>query len=123
MTNLELVKAVYHGFQNGNMEILFSNLAKDAVWKNHGSDDSPLPAVSNGAEGVMNYFQAVDSGLEFRKFDIKNILESDDTFTVLIDVDRKYKTNGSEKQGQYVHVIKFNEDGKLTSFDAYEPRV
>ena len=106
MTNLELVKAVYQGFQNGNMEILFSNLADGAVWKNHGSEDSPLPVLSRGAGEIMQYFQAVDSGLELRKFDIQRILENGDTFTVLIDVDRKYKTNGSEKQGQYVHVIK-----------------
>lgn len=122
MTNLELLKAVYHGFQNGNMAVLFSNLAEDAVWKNHGSEDSPLPIISQGADEIMEYFQAVETGVELRKFDIKHILESNDTFTVLIDVDRKYKTNGSEKQGQYVHVIQFNEESQLTAFDAYEPR-
>ena len=121
MTNLELVKSVYQGFQNGNMEVLFSNLADEVVWKSHGAPDSPLPSISNGAGEIMNYFKAMENGMELRKFEIQNILGTEDTFTALIQVDRKYKSDDSEKQGQYVHVIKFNEGGQLKSFDSYEP--
>ncbi|MCB0689047.1 MAG: nuclear transport factor 2 family protein [Saprospiraceae bacterium] len=121
MTNLELLKTIYQGFLNGNMDVLFSNLAEEAIWKIHSAPDSPLPAVSIGADEIKGYFQALDSEVELRKFDIKQILDGGDTFAVLIDLDRKYKSSGAEKQGQYVHIIKFNEDGQLASFDGYEP--
>ena len=120
MTNLEIVKGAYKGFREGNLEVLFSNLHDNVVWKNHGSPDSPLPVVSKGIEGVMHYFGAVDKGMEIEKFDIKNILQQEDIFTVLIDVKRKLKQTGAEKSGQFVHVMRFD-GGKLTSFDAYEP--
>lgn len=121
MTNLEIVKGAYKGFSEGNMEVLFSNLADDVVWKNHSFSESPLPEVSNGVEGVMHYFGAVEKGMEIQKFDIQNILQDGDLFTVLIDVKRKLVADGSENGGQYVHVIKF-ENGKLKAFDAYEAK-
>lgn len=121
MKNLELLKAVYEGFQNDNMELLFSNLADDAVWKSHSTVDSPLPEISRGAGEIAGYFEALASGIDLHKFDIHTILGNDDTFAVLIDIDRKFKTNGSQKQGQYVHVIKFNQEGQLCAFDSYEP--
>ncbi len=118
MTNLQIVQNAYKGFSEGNMEPLFSNLAEDVVWKNHGTPDSPFPRVSKGLSGVMQYFDAMKE-IVLHKFDIKNMLHSENVFSVLIDVKRTINKTGDTKEGQYVHVIKF-QNGKLKEMDLYE---
>jgi len=119
--HLQKTQNIYNAFKQGNLEPLYQNLADNVLWTNHSGPESPLTGAYFGPDGVKQYLGHMEQ-VNLERFDIKTMMEQEGVVVVLIDVRRIVLADGHTKEGQFVHVIQFEND-KIVKMDIYEPRM
>ncbi len=117
-SNLSIAQEIYAGFGKGDLKPLFDSAAEDIVWSSHSHPSSPFHGVWRGAEALQEYFGNM-ALIRIEKFDIHTMVEANDRVVALIDVRRIITATGEVTEGQFVHVLKF-ENNKLARVDIYE---
>ncbi len=116
---LELARAAYRGFAEGDMRPLFSILDENIVWTNHSTSSySPFAGIHVGVSGVKAYFSNMPE-INQERFDIKAMAEANGYVMATIDRKAYYKAAGKLHEGQIVHVLQFQGE-KLVRMDIYE---
>lgn len=109
---LVLVKVVYQGFVEGDMQFLFFILVKDVIWNNYLLKSYLFfVGLYYGIEGVKVYFSRM-LVIQQDCFDIIVIVENNGYVMVIIDWKVIYFFVDKIYEGQIVYVFRF-EVGKL----------
>lgn len=119
--HLQKTQNIYNAFKQGNMEPLFQSIAENVLWTNHSGSESPFTGAYFGPDGVKQYLGHMEQ-VNLEKFDIKTMMEHEGIIVVLIDVRRILLADSTIKDGQFVHILRFEND-KIVKMDIYEPRM
>ena len=110
--NLEIARAGYEAFANGDLETVSDLLTDDIVW--HARGNNPLSGDYEGKEAVMGYFGRLmqETGGSFKN-DIHDILANDEHGVALVTASAT--RSGKSLEGHVVHVFHIS-GGKITEF-------
>jgi ketosteroid isomerase-like protein len=75
----------------------------------------PFLVPRTGPEGVAAFFQSL-AALEFRGFQVVNLLEGGDQVAAVVALDVVVRATGKPVVDQEVHMWTFGADGKVTAF-------
>lgn len=117
--NRQATQAAYDGFVKGDMEPLMSLLADDVEWTAHLRSEDPISGTFRGPEGVKEYFGAMQANLEIRNFEVAQLIAEGDFVVALIKLSNKNNATGEEFEGKAVHILRFNEQGKLAVWELF----
>lgn len=116
--NIELVQRCYAAFNRGDIEGLINLCSEDVSWGIDSVSTAPWNGVRRGKEGVREFFQKVNEGMEFRSFKVHDLAATGSYVYALVDLEWVAKTTGVQSRWTEVHVMQAR-DGKITSFRAY----
>ena len=114
--NLETVGMLYAAFGEGDIPTILSKLDEDVAW-DHGYEGTSIATMvpRHGPDGVLEFFQAL-GGLEFRKFEVMNMLEGGNQVAAVIDVELVGRETGLTFADQELHLWTFGEEGTVVAF-------
>lgn len=115
--NKATTQAAYDGFVQGNMEPLMSSLADDVVWISHLSADDPMSGTYNGPAGVGEYFGKFGEQMEMRGFEVEELIAEGNSVAAVINVSSHNKATGEQFEGRAMHLLRFDDDGKLARWE------
>jgi hypothetical protein len=117
MGSADTVGEIYAAFGRGDIPFIIDQLADDVSW------DERLPAhgvpylePGSGRDHVATFFHGVATGLKFSKFDVEDIIGSDDKIAVLIGSEGTNLMTGKTFVDYEAHVWTFGPDGTVTTF-------
>jgi ketosteroid isomerase-like protein len=116
---VEIVKGLYESFGRGDIPAILDQMSPDVDWDYAQSADVPWLRPRRGPEGVAAFFAAVASGIEFRKFLVKEIFASADgrVAVALVDVEAVAKVTGRPiAEEDEIHLWRFGANGKIVRF-------
>jgi ketosteroid isomerase-like protein len=117
MGNLESVQAVYEAFGRGDVPAILEVLADDVEWDQDAPGYGiPIYEPGVGKEHVKRFFNAVQEGLEFRRFEPTNFLSGGNQVAVPINIEAKVKSSGNVLEALEIHLWTFGDDGKVSRF-------
>lgn len=95
-------------------------LAPGFVWINHLPDHIPFGGVYEGAAGLAQYGGELAAAIELKPLHIDEIIISD-LSAIVIGTERNTRVipTGKHYDMDYVHVARFNAQGKLTYLREY----
>ena len=119
-SNIDLVKAMYDAFAEGNVEGVVANFADSIVWNEAENfiyaDKNPYIGADSIVAGV---FARIGAEWEYWNLENKQFVSAgDDGVLVTGRYKGKNKANGKELDAQFAHVWSMK-DGKATSFQQY----
>ncbi|MGD9587700.1 MAG: nuclear transport factor 2 family protein [Pyrinomonadaceae bacterium] len=117
MSNKATIQGIYEAFGRGDIPAILEKLSEDVEWE-YGIEDTGVPWLQErrGSENVTGFFEAA-GGLEFMKFQPKELLESNNIVVALIDVSFKVRSTGrAVEEEDEVHIWHFDESGLVTRF-------
>ena len=114
--NAATVQALYAAFGAGDVPAILAQLAPDVEW-DYGYEGTSIPFFTprHGTAEVALFFESL-AGLEFRKFEVLNMLEGGNQIAVLVDFDLVVRATGSAIVDQEMHLWTFGDDGKVARF-------
>lgn len=115
-SNLDTVGSLYTAFGAGDVPAILSMLADDVAW-DHGYEGTSIATLAprTGPQEVGGFFESL-AALEFRKFEILNMLEGGNQVAVVVDVELAGRDTGKTFDDVELHLWTFGEDGKVTAF-------
>ncbi len=115
MSNLQTVQAIYAAFGQGDIPTILTHLADDIRWED-GAPDHGIPwlkpGIGHGA--VLGFFQVI-AGWKFERFEIQSVVDGGAAVIGLLSV--AARTPGGSVDNLEVHIWRFNEQGKVCSFN------
>ncbi len=117
MTNVDRAKHLYAALAARNAGAIFSGLHPQIEWRTHGPG-SPFHGVLRGVGSVQAYADRM-SQVSLERFEVTALDNVGDAVVALIDVRRVTKATQAVTEGQFVHVMRF-ENGRLRELDVYE---
>jgi ketosteroid isomerase-like protein len=123
MTTIDIeakTRELYHLLTADFMKVVTDWLSDDFVWINHLPDHIPFGGVYEGAEGLGRYGQELAGAIEMQPLHIDELVVQGSS-AVVIGTERGTNVipTGKQYDMDYVHVVKFNPDGKLTYVREY----
>jgi ketosteroid isomerase-like protein len=117
MSNVGTVQQIYEAFGRGDIPFILDQLADDVRWED-GAADHGVPWLKPGVgrDHVAGFFGSLRD-IDFRGFDVTNVLGEGDLVLALIDLKATYNPTGRAFDGLEVHVWRFGPDGKVVSFN------
>jgi ketosteroid isomerase-like protein len=114
--NSATVQNIYAAFGGGDIPAVLAQLSDDVAW-DCGYDGTAIPFLTprNGLAEVAEFFQGL-AGLEFRKFEVLNILEGGNQVAAVVDLDLVVRATGKPVVDQELHLWTIGDDGKVTAF-------
>ena len=110
MSNLDIVKAFYGAWGEGDLDKSLSHCTDDLVW-----DNVPMKPFE-GKERVRSFLEKFAVGMSNARYEIKNSLEKDDV--LLIEGVEMYEKNGHSVAVPYMASFQFR-DGKIAVMRDY----
>lgn len=117
MSNLETVRDIYGAFGRGDVEAILARVADDVEWE-YGVNSTTVPRLQprRGKEGVMAFLQALGSGADIQRLDVKTLMESGHTVVTLLDLELTVRATGRRVvEEDEVHIWPFA-GGKVRRF-------
>lgn len=118
MNNTQIVKGIYDGFRQANMQAILDRLSDNIVWELYGPEDNPLAGLRRGKQEVGAFFSALDEYFEFKQFDTGEFVEQGDTVVCLGDWTAVVKPTGKTVEMRFAHVFHLR-DGKVTQLEDF----
>jgi ketosteroid isomerase-like protein len=117
--NMTIVRQVYDGFVQKDLNAILALQAEDAVWSVAGPQDQiPWAAPRRGHEGVADFLKTLGGWLKVEKFEIHDYLASDEKVVALGDQSGLAGPAGKRYAFDFVHVWTLRA-GLVTSFRVY----
>ena len=99
MSNADRVRAMYAGFQRGDVAPIIEAMAPEVRWDEPAQNtDAPWLQPRRGPQGVADFLASL-AAIEFHRFDVRAVLEG-----VRVD------------EPDEIHIWTFNEAGQVTGF-------
>lgn len=119
MTNQEIVKAIYAGFESGNMDAILLNMSDDLIWL-HPGDPGQIPFAGKfvGKAGVQRFFDIAFSSIDVLEQTIHSFEASGDKVLVVGFEHMRVKNTGKEYKSNWIHMYTFA-DGKVVQFEEF----
>lgn len=114
--HIETVRGIYEAFGRGDVPFILSQLAEGVVWDEDApSYGIPIYEPGRGHAHVMKFFGALQ-GLEFLRFDVKNLLAGGDQVAGVVDLEVRVKATGRTVRALEIHLWTLGEEGRVTRF-------
>lgn len=95
-------------------------IADGFIWENPLPDSIPFGGRYEGVDGLMTYLGALDAAIEMSPLHITDILADGPVVAVVgVEQDTRLKGSGKTYTMPFVHVLRFNEDGKIQHVREY----
>jgi len=119
MSNLQVVEAIYKGFESGDMDAILGSMSDDIVWLHPGRPDQiPFAGKFEGTAGVQRFFDTAFSLIAVRDQQIHSFESSGDKVIVIGYEHMRVKSTGKEYQSNWIHMYTVA-DGKAVAFEEF----
>ena len=114
MGKRDTVKAIYEAFGRGDVAFILRQLRDDVEWE-HDAVDRGIPWIlpGRGRDNVERFFGVASSDLEPRAFEVRDLLEGEDTVAVVAAVHWIVKKTGRDLRDYEVHLWTFDREGRV----------
>jgi ketosteroid isomerase-like protein len=124
MSNIPTVQAIYQCFGQGDVPGILAHVASDVAW-DHWRDNSsqkagvPWMRAGTGHEAAIGFFTALNEAMEFKAFDVQNLMEGGNQVAATVSIDVVSRASGEPSSDEEVHLFTFNDEGKVSAFRHY----
>ena len=119
-TNAQTVQAIYDAFKRGDIPTLLSMLTDDVEWFVGGpASVIPYAGARRGREQVKQFFQTLGETLEFKEFNLQELIAQGDKVVAIGNDRRMVKATNRIAENRWAMVWTLR-DGKGSSFYPYE---
>ena len=119
MTNLQIVKAIYAGFESGDMQAILQNMSDDIIWLHPGKPDQiPFAGKFEGKTGVGRFFDTAFAQIDVLEQKIHSFEGSGDKVIVIGYEHMRVKNTGKEYQSNWIHVFTLA-NGEVIEFEEF----
>jgi ketosteroid isomerase-like protein len=95
-------------------------LADDFVWENPLPTCVPFGGVYHGAEGLAQYFKGLSEAIEMSPLHFDEMIAGDGIVAAIgVEANTHVLPTGKRYDMPFVHVIRFNDEGKVTHVREY----
>lgn len=117
-TNVQTVQRIYQAFSTGDAATILAQLAEDVRWDHfHRTPDAPWLKPRQGPADVGGFFATVMECLDFKAFQVKEILDGGHVVVALVDLTAEVRRNGRVVvESDETHIWRFNAEGKVNGF-------
>ncbi|HWE63538.1 MAG TPA: nuclear transport factor 2 family protein [Chloroflexota bacterium] len=117
--NVQLLQEAYAAFGRGDIPAVLEQLTDDVEWIIPGPAELPPAGTQRGKQAVGAWFSALNTAIEYQRFEPFQFLSDGDTVVALLHVAARWRHNGAVAAADEVHVFTYR-DGKLARFEAFE---
>lgn len=123
--NIAACQAMYQAFGTGDVPTILTHLADDMAFDNwvgnSAVDSGLLPNMRTrfGKDGAVAFFTALGTDLEFRRFDVTNLMGGGNQVAATVSLEIFVKATGKTVTDDMIHLWTFNDDGKAVRFLHY----
>lgn len=115
-SHVPTVQTIYAAFARGDVPAILDRLAPDVDWEHDwGAPPLALYQPRRGRDAVPGFFGLL-AALEFRRFDVANLLEGGDQVMGLIHLEVMVKATGRVVRDLEAHLWTFGADGRVARF-------
>ncbi len=114
--NTENAKRSYELFKAGDVGSLMNLYTEDSDWETPDTENVPHGGKRRGREQMMEVFSLVVGNMQNLHFEPREFVAQDKTVVVLGDYGWRINSTGKEFTSDFVHVLTFDDAGKITSF-------
>lgn len=102
------------------MDVVKNWITDDFVWINHLPEHIPFGGIYEGADGLMRYGKELAAAIELKPLHVDDVLVQGTT-AVVVGVERGTRVIATGKfyDMDWVHVVKYADDGKLSYLREY----
>jgi ketosteroid isomerase-like protein len=116
-SNTETARAVYDSFATGDVPSLLAAFDEKIDWQE--PDGLPFEDQVGPRAVVDNVFGAVLGQLQDFRVDVRELVEGGDIVCAIGTYHGVGASNGVELDAEFVHVLRFGSNGKITGFTTY----
>jgi hypothetical protein len=115
MSNVDIAKAAYKAFTEGDVAALKDTMAPDVVWWS--SEEIQPGGEQRGVDEVMAMFMSI--GERWRRFEVRanEFIDAGDRVVVLGSTE--VENDRGSATARWAQVLTFNSDGKLTASEIH----
>ena len=119
MDNLQVVEAIYKGFETGDMDAILNSMSEDIVWLHPGKpEEIPFAGRFDGKAGVQRFFESAFAQIDVVEQKIHSIEASGDKVIVIGYERMRVKDTGKEYQSNWIHMYTLA-DGEVIAFEEF----
>jgi ketosteroid isomerase-like protein len=118
MSNVDTLKQGYEAFGQGDLDGATANFSDDIRWENPEAPQVPNSGVTTGKNDVKQLFASLGEYWESFSITPDEFIDGGDTVVVLSHAEAKAKETGNSVKLPWVHVWRFDGDGKATGVQA-----
>jgi ketosteroid isomerase-like protein len=109
-------------------ELLFSDfaivqsdyLATNFAWENPLPDNIPFGGTYQGAEGLLRYLTEINTAIELSPLQFTDLIANDSVVAAVgVEEDTLVRSTGRRYTMPFVHVLRFETDGKISHVREY----
>lgn len=115
---LEVVNEMYRAYRESDWEALKATLTDNTVWIYEGSESHPYSGFYEGKEGVMKFFENVDTAVEGLDVGINKIIVDGDTVVSIGFEKQRIRKNNNILEQKWVQIYSV-ENGLITRMEEY----
>jgi ketosteroid isomerase-like protein len=95
-------------------------LADDFVWENPLPDSIPFGGLYSGIEGLLRYLTEINAAIEMSPLHFSDLIANGGVVAAIgVEENTLVKQTGKRYTMPFVHVLRFNEAGKITHVREY----
>ena len=117
MALADIVGRIYEAFARGDVAAILEHLAADVEWE-YGVSSTSVPWLQprRGRDAVPGFFEALGSGADIHRFEVKALLEGADVVVALVDIEFTVRATGRRVvEEDEAHVWRFA-NGRVIRF-------
>ena len=118
MSNVDTLKQGYEAFGRGDLDGAAESFSDDIRWENPEAPQFPNNGVTAGKDSVKQLFASLAEYWESFSISPDEFIDGGDTVVVLSHSESKGKETGKDVKLPWVHVWRFDGDGKATEVQA-----
>ncbi len=117
--NLRTVRGIFESFGRGDVPAILQVLAEDVEWTLAGAADVSYTGIRRGHSGVVQFFTALGTSVEFEKFEPQEFINGDNCVVVLGTERGRVRATGKSFDNDWAMIFKLA-GGRVTSYRCYE---
>ena len=117
-TNLEIVQEAYFNFSQGNIPAMLDAMSEGIEWELPSSAHVNFAGKFSGKQGVLDFFNHVNSENEFNEFAVDTFVASGNHVVAIGHLSAKAKSTGKTSSNKWAHFWELK-DGKIVKHYEY----